>query len=170
MRIEEVEKLLEEYYEGRTTEAQEQALREFFTTNEIPEKLAGEKKVFLALCSLKQAPEPQGLEERLNHLIDQKAGEGVKVLRRNNARRNWRWVSGMAAAILLIVTLAFSTTLFNWEGSHPKDTFTDPREAYLVMQNTLIEVSANLNDGLAQLSEVKEEIVEINKEIKEEIQ
>lgn len=110
------------------------------------------------------------MEEKLIHLIDEKGSEGIKVLQRNHSRRDWRWISGVAAGILLILTLGVSLTILGLRDSRPKDTFTDPREAYLVMQNALIEVSANLNNGIDQLTEAKKEFVEINNEIKEEIQ
>ena len=37
----------------------------------------------------------------------------------------------------------------------PQDTFSDPEEAYQVLQATLIEVSTNLNQGIAQVKETQ---------------
>ncbi|MCD7901930.1 MAG: hypothetical protein LUH22_19375 [Bacteroides sp.] len=170
MRIEEVENILLDFYDGKITESQETMLRDFFSTHDVPDYLEKEKRFFLSLHSLNQIPEPEGLEEKLIHLIDEKGSEGIKVLQRNHSRRDWRWISGVAAGILLILTLGVSLTILGLRDSRPKDTFTDPREAYLVMQNALIEVSANLNNGIDQLTEAKKEFVEINNEIKEEIQ
>lgn len=49
MKVEEIERLLAEFYEGNTTESQEEALRDYFRTTEVPEHLQRIKKFFLAL-------------------------------------------------------------------------------------------------------------------------
>lgn len=49
MKVEEIERLLTEFYEGNTTESQEEALRDYFRTTEVPEHLQRIKKFFLAL-------------------------------------------------------------------------------------------------------------------------
>lgn len=169
MKIEEVEKILQDYYEGRTSEAQEDLLKTFFSTQDVPDYLMNEKKFFLSLHSLQQVPEPEGLEEKLICMIDEKAGKGISVLQRNHSLRNWRWVSGIAVGVLLVLSVGVLSFL-QLRSSYPKDTFTDPQEAYLMMQTTLIEVSTNLNSGIDQLAEIKKEFVEINNEIQEEIQ
>ena len=72
MKVEEIERLLAEFYEGNTTESQEEALRDYFRTKEVPERLLKEKRDFFSpLC---QAAEmdmkvPAGLEDKLTLLI-----------------------------------------------------------------------------------------------------
>lgn len=48
MKVEEIERLLTEFYEGNTTESQEEALRDYFRTTEVPEHLQKDKEIFLA--------------------------------------------------------------------------------------------------------------------------
>ena len=50
MKVEEIERLLAEFYEGNTTESQEEALRDYFRTTEVPEHLQKDKEIFLNLC------------------------------------------------------------------------------------------------------------------------
>ena len=52
----------------------------------------------------------------------------------------------------------------------PQDTFSDPEEAYRVLQATLLEVSTNLNQGIAQIKETQVDMKKVNQEVKKEIQ
>ena len=47
MRVEEIERLLAEFYEGNTSENQEERLKKYFETQNVPEHLEKEKRLFL---------------------------------------------------------------------------------------------------------------------------
>ena len=47
MKVEEIERLLAEFYEGNTNEQEEELLKEAFRTEEVPEHLQKDKKLFL---------------------------------------------------------------------------------------------------------------------------
>lgn len=174
MKVEEIERLLAEFYEGNTTESQEEALSNYFRTTEVPERLLKEKEIFLTLC---QAAEmdmkvPAGLEDKLTLLIDEKAEEERHFFRVNRAKRNWRWIRGVAATVLLLVGIGYGV---GWMGHDvcvptPQDTFSDPEEAYRVLQATLIEVSTNLNQGITQVEETQADMRKVVQEVKKEIQ
>ena len=51
MKVEEIERLLAEFYEGTTTESQEEVLRNYFRTTEVPGHLLKDKEIFLNLFS-----------------------------------------------------------------------------------------------------------------------
>ncbi len=48
MTVEEIERLLAEFYEGNTNEQEEELLKEAFRTEEVPEHLQKDKKLFLS--------------------------------------------------------------------------------------------------------------------------
>ena len=48
MTVEEIERLLAEFYEGNTNEQEEELLKEAFRTEEVPEHLQKDKKLFSA--------------------------------------------------------------------------------------------------------------------------
>lgn len=48
MKVEEIERLLAEFYEGNTNEQEEELLKEAFRTEEVPEHLRKDKKLFLS--------------------------------------------------------------------------------------------------------------------------
>lgn len=171
MKIEEIEKLLDEFYEGNTTEKQEEALRYYFETQEVPEHLRNEKEFFLSFRQDDCVEVPAGLEDKLNRMINEKEEEARRFFRRNKSQRNWRWVGGIAASLLLLFGIGYGIS--NYQSNHmeqPQDTFSNPQDAYKVLQATLIEVSADLNSGINQVKDSRREIKKIHKEIKKEIQ
>lgn len=171
MRIEEIEKLLVEFYEGSTTESQEETLRHYFETYEVPEHLQREKELFLSLRQNEYVEVPTGLEDKLVRMIDEKEEETRHFFHRNRTQRNWRWVGGVAASLLLLFGVGYGIS--NYQSNRlesPRDTFNNPQDAYKVLQATLLEVSADLNSGIEQIRDSRQEIKKIHREIKKEFQ
>lgn len=172
MKVDELERLLAAFYDGMTDEQEEERLKEAFKSEELPAHLQEEREVFLALCDAAEketdAPLPSGMEERLAHLIDERAEEEQRFFRRNKARRNWRWVIGVAATVLLVLGIGYGRGIFR--ATTPRDTFSDPEQAYQVLQATLLEVSRNLNEGIAQVEATRLDVAKVNQEVKREIQ
>lgn len=167
MKIEEVEKLLAAYYDGRTTEDEERALRSYFETQVVPDRLLIDKKLFLSFRTECPVEVPAYLEAKLTGMIDAKAQEEKTFLVKNKSRRNWKWIGGIAAGILFVITFGYG--VINFQSSHPKDTYTNPEDAYLALRSVFMEMSVTMNNGIDQLAESRQEVSQINKEIKEEI-
>lgn len=173
MKVDEIERLLAEFYEGTTTESQEEALRDYFKTTEVPGHLLKDKEIFLSLYSDadRDVEVPAGLESKLSLLIDEKAEEEQRFFRPNKSRRNWRWLGSIAATLLLIISLGYGVNHLGKDvcPPTPQDTFTDPEEAYRVLQATLLEISANLNSGLNEVKESQTDMRRIHQEVRNEI-
>lgn len=171
MKVEEIERLLAGFYEANTTESQEEALKDYFRTEVVPVHLQKEKELFLSFFCRETVTEevPAGLENKLNRLIDEKADEEQRFFRRNKSKRNWRWVGGIAATVLLLTGIGYSISNFGMRSSMPQDTFSDPKVAYEVLQATLLEVSVNLNEGIEQVNNTQEDVTRINKQVMKEI-
>lgn len=76
MKVEEIERLLAEFYEGNTNEQEEELLKEAFRTEEVPEHLRKDKKLFLSFFPGEVVDNvPIGLEDKLSRMIDEKAEE-----------------------------------------------------------------------------------------------
>lgn len=74
MKVEEIERLLAEFYEGNTNEQEEELLKEAFRTEEVPEHLQKDKKLFLSFFPGEVVDNvPAGLEDKLSRMIDEKA-------------------------------------------------------------------------------------------------
>ena len=150
MKVEEIERLLAEFYEGTTTESQEEVLRNYFRTTEVPGHLLKDKEIFLNLCpdADQDIEVPAHLEDKLNLLIDEMAEKEQHFFRPNNSKNN------------LSKNVCPPT---------PQDTFSDPEEAYRMLQATLLEISANLNYGLNEVKESQIDMRKIHQEVRNEI-
>ncbi|MDE5759784.1 MAG: hypothetical protein K2I11_02215, partial [Bacteroides sp.] len=104
MEVKEIERMLAEFYEGNTNEQEEELLKEAFKTEELPEHLRKERKLFLGLFPEEAMEDvPAGLEDKLKRMIDEKAEEEQRFFRRNKAKRNWRWIGGIDDTILILL-------------------------------------------------------------------
>lgn len=170
MKVEEIERLLAKFYEGNTDEQEEQRLNEAFNTEEVPAHLQRDKRLFIGFSRQDADVVPVGLADRLSRMIDEKAKEEQHFFHPNKTKRNWRWVGGAAATVLLLFGMGYS--IASWEGhsSTPQDTFSNPEDAYKALEATLMEVSTNLNQGIQQVEEIRIEVRKVNQEIKNEIQ
>lgn len=172
MRSEEIEKLLTDFYEGNTTEYQEEILKKYFETQDVPEYLEKDKKLFLYFHKDVPVKIPDRLEEKLGRMIDIKEQEEIHFFRKNKSRRNWHWISGIAASVMLLFGIGYSIYNIHDRGdiATSEETFTDPQIAYEVLQATLMEVSTGLNNGLDEVVESQKDIKRTNREIKKDLQ
>ena len=96
MKVEEIERLLAAFYEGNTNEQEEELLKEAFRTEEVPQHLQKDRKIFLSFfCQEMVVDVPAGLEDRLSRMIDEQAEEEQRFFHRNKSKRNWRWIGGL---------------------------------------------------------------------------
>ena len=153
MTTQELRKQIDRFFEGQLSEADEQALRDYLAAHEVPREFLEEKRIVLALVP--RTPEiPDGLEERLSDFID-------RLPARKRAIRIapvWRWVSGVAAALILASAAGL---YFTRQPAAPK---LSAQEMYACAeaQRALILVSQKLNKGARQWQEAQQEIVKTN--------
>lgn len=172
MKVEEIERLLAKFYEGNTSEQEEEVLKEAFRTEEVPGHLQRDKRLFLSFFRQEADMEniPAGLADKLNRMIDEKADEEQRFFHRNKTKRNWYWVGGIAATLLLLIGIGYGTVYQkDMCQPTPQDTFSNPEDAYKALQATLIEVSTNLNKGIEQVEATRQDVTKVNQEIKNEI-
>ena len=114
---------------------------------------------------------PEGLEEKLSRLIDRKDEELPHFLRPNRTRRNWRWAAGVAATFLVLIGIGWGVATMEKKSVPPTplDTFSDPQDAYRVLQATFSEMSSNWRAGIEQMQEVQSQMDVVQKEVKQEL-
>lgn len=172
MRVEEIERLLADFYEGNTSEKQEEILKKYFETQNVPEHLEKDKRLFLCFHKRRDVPVeiPAGLEDKLSRMIDMKEQEEIHFFRKNKSKRNWRWVGGIATSIVLLLGLGYNISNISDSMEKPQETFTEPEVAYEVLQATLMEVSMGLNYGIDEMMDAPKDIRRTNREIKKDLQ
>lgn len=155
MNVDKIKILLERYYDGQTSEMEEKELKRFFLEEKhVPDSLKEDKEFFIGLLQVAEPKElPFGWEERLDGLIDE--WDVCEQKKTDRALKNARiirlkWISGVAACVLLLVSTNLSMRLFS-EPMVLCDTYTTPEEAYEETEKALKMFSVNLNKGLAQM-------------------
>lgn len=166
MKKEEIDRLLERYYAGQTTEEEEDGLLQALqSTNDLPADLQAERDLFLCLHpgTRNEIPVPDDLEAGLAASIDRKA----------SATRHCRlWWSSVAASLLLLVGLGFGIAEIRQDAlaTTPQDTFTNPEDAHRALQAIFTEMSRNWNEGMEQLEASQQDIMAASRRIREEFE
>lgn len=164
MKREEIERLLSRYYDGLTTEQEEEKLTQAFRSEDnLPADLQAERALFLSLHveSVADISVPDALETELAALIDHKASA---------FRRHWLWWGSVAASLLLLIGLGFGIAEMRQEvrGATPQDTFTNPEDAHRALQAIFTEMSRTWNEGMEQLEASQADIKMANLEVRNE--
>ena len=137
-----IEKLLERFYNAETSEAEEQMLKDFFLNEEVPPHLQAEKEIFVQLYT---SDIPYGMEKRLGKLIDEWEVSEQKTQKKPRIY-HLQWIGSIAASLLLL----FGAGWYLQEPTR-KDTCSTPEEAYAEAQRALAMFSTALNKGMKQM-------------------
>ena len=139
-----IEELLEKFYEGSTTPAEERQLRDFFSREAVPPHLSVHADLFRYYeeAGKDELPDSE-FESRFLAAID----ETPSILMYSR-RRQFFFLSGIAAAVLLLAVIVF--TFRNDVFLRSSKNSTDTEIAYQQAKNALTLVSANFNTGLDQ--------------------
>jgi hypothetical protein len=148
MNLQEIEKLIEKFFEGETSLEEETLLREFFSGTDVPHKWAGltayfafsshEKETAMSTDPLARIPEMQTGKKRWSAVTDLK-------------RPYIYWISGVAAGLLILVAVLVKFDPFT---RTIDSTYQDPQTAYLEAKKILFYVSNKLNKGTSRLQPV----------------
>ena len=166
MNIDKLTQLLEAFYNGTTNVEQEQELYRYFTSENVPEELDAEKRVFLSLYNLPAddtVEVPSSLNDKLGSLIDG-LSEKEKPKRRSLMLKRF---SAIAASLLLLISIGLFVLNDRQPQSMLVDTYTDPEEAYIETQKTLQLISSTLNDGIKPLKKANDDIIMVNQIVNE---
>ena len=141
-----IEKLLERYYQGETSLAEERALREFFRQDKLPPHLAELKAQFIILDEDEGLELPESFDEELFSMIREKEKSS-----RLSRRRVVIYISSVAATVLILVTLfiRFNPFLDRSYGNSP-----EAEEAFEQASRILFFVSDKFNQGADPLRKV----------------
>jgi hypothetical protein len=148
MRNEEISRLIEKFYAGETSEADERCLRAIFSGDQVPEGFETEKEIilfFMAKGVLEGTP--SNLEERILKRVDE---SGRKSLSSKYGKYFLPLISTAAAVFMLLL----GTHFFLESRSRYNDTFSDPELAYAETMKILMDVSLRLNKGTKTLEPV----------------
>ncbi|MFH0843146.1 MAG: hypothetical protein V1903_11050 [Bacteroidota bacterium] len=144
MKEERLKDLLDKYYKGETSEAEERELKIYLSGSYILKGYDAERDIFSHYPLHDAILEPSsGFSERIMKAVD----ELERLEKSKLVRKRYISILSSAAAILL-----FMGSYYIFFGHKPtEDTFTDPQLAYAETMRILNEVSVKLNKGTEAL-------------------
>jgi hypothetical protein len=147
-----IEALLEKYYRGETSTAEEGILREFFAAGNVPEHLAADAELFGFFRIQHEGGLPADLQDRLEGMIDEKTVISIPVI----SRWKYYWISGAAAVILVLLALFMDSQIKKRPSLRATgDTYEDPYLAYAEAKRVLYFVSDKMNTGRKPLQNIE---------------
>ena len=148
MNIQEINKLLEQFYNGETTVEDEALLREFFSGKDVPSHLKNLAPQFLYYRDQKQElVTGKDIEGNVMSNI-----EGGRILfLPASIRRRIIWFGSVAAGILILITVVIKVNLYT---ERITDTYTDPEIAFREAKRIMLFVSDRFSKGTGQLEQL----------------
>ena len=144
METREVKYLLQRYFEGESTEAEERALETYFSGANVADEVAEYAEFFGGVSELANiADDPNIEEDVMNYILENEHQE------KTTYRSMWKMVTGIAASVIIVLA---SFLVYQGQQKPFEDSFENPEEAYAYATQTLSFVSGKYNKGLAQLS------------------
>ena len=143
MNEQELRQKIDMFFKGELSDTEEQGLRDYLATHEVPEDFIQEKRIILSLIPDRSVHIPDHLEEKLSSYIDRLPDKKRQIL----FSRNWKWISGIAAGIILASKRLSDQEIY----------------ACAEAQRALILVSQKLNKGTNQWQQAQKEIIETNR-------
>ncbi len=163
MDLKEIKALLEKFYNGDTSLEEEKILREYFSNEVINDELRADKDIFLY----------QVQEEKSNQIIPDISDEIWNNLNSNDNSQKDKSLTyvllRIAAGLVILIGsyLLLNNQVFKKQQTIQfTDTYENPEQAYEQAKQTLLYVSAMLNNGanhLEPIQKINEGTKELNK-------
>lgn len=146
MELKEVKQILQKYFEGTSSEQEEQLLTDYFNSQTVAPELKPYQSLFTGLSELSAERRDEGLEEEIMDYILEKET-------RDKTHHRWLWqsISGIAAALLVaLLAVNLYTNDSQWE-----DSFSDPDQAYAEAVSVLQYMAGHYQKGMEGLEPVQ---------------
>jgi len=146
MDLKKAELLLQRFYSGESTIEEEKELKDFFTANDVPRHLWAEQEMFTYYdVGGKDEIGGKELENRIINTIERAEQEKAK---RFVNRKKILYMMSSAAAVVALLIVAYFAFIFD---TSMQDTYDNPEIAYIQTKETLLLISAKLNEGTKDL-------------------
>lgn len=141
MELDKLEILLEKYFEGETSIAEENQLKDYFSSSNVAQHLEQYKPLFGYFSASKQQEFTQEIPF-------------VSVSKKK--KRAGSWMSIAASVVVLLGAGTF--TYFNYDSTQSQElgTYDDPEVAFRETQKALSLLSQNVNVGMESVQYIQE--------------
>jgi len=150
MNTREIEILLDKYLEGETSLTEENLLKKFFNSGNVPDHLKEYAGMFVYFA----IEEQDRLNPELEVQILEKLEQSDTIPFYQN-RRFWYYFTGVAASVLFLLTFLYESEISNRIGfTNSKYTAQEKQQAYKQTKQALAYVSGKINQGIEPLQEM----------------
>ena len=138
MELDKIEIILEKYFDGETSIAEEKELKDYFTSSNVAQHLEQYQPLFGYFSQAKQE--------------QYKAVVPLKTEKRNIVS----WISIAAAVVVLLGVGTFTFMNYNVKKSQDYGTYDDPEVAFRETQKALALISEHVNTGIESVGYINE--------------
>lgn len=139
MEFNNIDILLEKYFQGETSIAEEKELRSYFSSQDVPPHLEQYKAVF-------------------GYFTQARKQEFAQQIPQTAKKRNVKWLSVAASVLVLLGIATFFMINTNEPVNHQHDlgTYESPELAFKETQKALALLSSNVNVGIESVRYIQE--------------
>lgn len=148
MTKEEIKKLIDKFYDGQTSAAEELEIADYFASGNASPGMEAEREFFRQYFALDKAGDGSSARSLERQMEAWNAVE--KSATRNIRSRSLRWVAGIAASLLLLAGVGMSLTQKEDRAAFVQyeDTYNNPQDAYKETRKALVMLSHTLHKGM----------------------
>nr|WP_315244305.1 hypothetical protein [uncultured Flavobacterium sp.] len=151
MELNKIENILEKYFQGETSIAEENELRDYFSSSNVAQHLKQYQPIFGYFSQVKQQKSTHKLED-----LDQTD----KAIPLQTKKQNVGWLSIAASVVVLLgIGTYFYTSEKNTTpvvAQSELGTYNNPEKAFAETQKALALLSNNVNVGIESVQYIKE--------------
>ncbi len=136
MELDRIDILLEKYFEGETTIAEENQLKDYFSSSDVAQHLEQYKPLFGFFSKAKE----------------QKSQQEIPL---QSKKRNVAWLS-IAASVVILLGVGTFNYVNNTTPSEDLGSYDDPEVAFRETQKALALLSNNVNVGVESVQYIQE--------------
>lgn len=138
MESDRIEIILEKYFQGETSIAEERELKNYFSSMDVAQHLVKYKPIF-------------------GYFSVAKEQEFAQEIPTQSTKRNVAWLS-IAASVVVLLGIGTYTYFSNDSANENKDlgTYNDPEEAFRATQQALLLLSDNVKVGIESAQYIQE--------------
>jgi hypothetical protein len=138
MELDKIEIILEKYFDGETSIAEEKELKDYFTSSNVAQHLEQYQPLFGYFSQAKQ--------EQYKAVVPLKTEKRIIA----------SWISIAAAVVVLLGVGTFTYMNYNVKKSQDYGTYDDPKVAFRETQKALALISEHVNTGIESVGYINE--------------
>lgn len=159
METQDIQNLLNKFYQGETSSEEEALLTSFFRKGNVPEEW-DKDRLLVQMLSESETEIPNELEQKIETFIDSLAASEETKNKQRTKIAVWKYVAGIAASLLIIFGIGLRYQSQKNNKSLLIDTYQTPEQAQKATLEALQLFSQHFSKGVKPLEKAEKHIEE----------